>query len=387
MTEWTIWPWPFFDDGHRQLATRLADWRAPVEGHPEGAALEKACRDIARSLGEAGFLDLVVPTTQSGSKPTIDVRALCLARESLAYHCVLADTVIAMQGIGAGALWMHGSPEQQARHLPRIRSGEAIAGFALTEPDTGSDVANITARGEKQGEHYILNGRKTFISNAPFADHYIVVVRTGEAPGARGLSAFIVEKGTPGLTCGEPIDMIAPHPAGPLTFENCRVPAANLIGEPGKGFGIAMATFDIFRTSVGAAAVGMARRALDETLARVKARRLFNATMAEIPGVQAKIADMSIDLDLGALAVYRAAWTKDVTGQRCSREASMAKFAGTEAASRIIDSAVQIFGGLGVTRGSIVEQLYREVRPSRIYEGASEVQKLVIARTLLAEAS
>lgn len=385
MSGWTIWPWPFFEERHQALAARLAEFRAPVEGHPEGAALERACRDIARALGAAGFLDIVVPAAETGAAPRIDVRALCLAREALAYDCVLADTVIAMQGIGAGALWMHGSAEQKARFLPGIRSGAAIAAFALTEPDTGSDVANITARGERQGDHYILNGAKTFISNAPFADHYIVVVRTGEAPGAKGLSAFIVEKDTPGLVCGDAIDLMAPHPAGPLLFENCRVPVANRIGEAGRGFAIAMATFDIFRTSVGAAAIGMARRALDETLARVRSRRLFNAAMAEIAGVQAKIADMSIDLDLGALAVYRAAWTKDTTGGRCSREASMAKFAGTEAASRIIDSAVQIFGGMGVTRGSIVEQLYREVRPTRIYEGASEVQKLVIARTLLAE--
>lgn len=387
MKEWTLWPWPFFEDRHKDLAQRIARWSAPVEGHPEGEALEKACRDIALSLGREGFLDIVVPAAETGSKPSIDVRALCIVREALGYSCVLADTVIAMQGIGSGAIWMHGTAEQKARWLPRIRSGEAIAGFALTEPETGSDVANITARGERQGDHYVLNGEKTFISNAPFADHYIVVVRTGEAPGAKGLTAFMVEKGTPGMTCGEPIDLIAPHPAGPLSFVNCRVPVANMIGEAGRGFGIAMATFDIFRTSVGAAAIGMARRALEETLARVKKRRLFNATMAEIAGVQAKIADMSIDLDLGALAVYRAAWTKDTTGGRCSREASMAKFAGTEAASRVIDSAVQIFGGLGVTRGSIVEQLYREVRPSRIYEGASEVQKLVIARTLLAESA
>lgn len=387
MIEWTLWPWPFFEARHGDLARRLAAWNSPVYDHATAAGMEAACRSIARSLAESRFLDIVVPAAEEGGEARIDVRALCLAREAIAYRCVLADTVIAMQGIGAGALWLHGSAEQKARYLPRIRSGEAIAAFALTEPETGSDVANITMRAERQGDSYVLNGEKTFISNAPFADHYIVVARTGEAPGARGLSAFIVEAGAPGLSYGESIDFIAPHPAGPLTFENCRVPAANLIGAPGKGFGVAMGTFDIFRTSVGAAAIGMARRALDETLTRVKSRRLFNNTMAEIPGVQSKLADMSIDLDLGALAVYRAAWVKDMTGERCSREVSMAKLAGTEAASRIIDGAVQIFGGLGVTRGSIVEQLYREVRPTRIYEGATEVQKLVIARSLLAESA
>ena len=383
MERWKLWPWPFFEDRHRSLATSVAAWESPVQGEVEEAQLSSACRTIARSLAKAGFLDVVVP--REGE--TIDVRALCIAREAIAYESVLADNVIAMQGIGTGALWLHGTARQKARYLDRVRSGEAIAAFALTETLAGSDVASITTTARRDGEFYVLDGGKTFISNAPFADHYIVIARTGEAPGARGLSAFIVDADAPGLVTGEPIALMAPHPVAPLTFESCRVPAENLIGEPGRGFAVAMQTFDIFRTSVGAACLGMARRAMDETLERVKGRRLFNSAMAEIPGVQSKLADMSIDLDLAALAVYRAAWLKDTTGGRCSREVATAKFAGTEAAGRIIDAAVQLFGGLGVTRGSVVEQLYREVRPARLYEGASEVQKLVIARTLLSESA
>jgi acyl-CoA dehydrogenase len=384
---WSLWPWPFFEARHQELAARIAAWQPPIEGEIAEAELGEACRAIARSLGEAGLLDIVVPSPQDADTAKIDLRAVCILREALAYRSVLADTVVAMQGIGTGALWMHGTPAQRQRYLGPVRTGKAIAGFALTEPDTGSDVANITTRAERIGDHYVVNGTKTFISNAPFADHYIVVARTGEGPGAKGLSAFIVDAGSPGLKPGEPIALIAAHPLGPLTFENCRIPAANLIGEPGRGFGVAMATFDIFRTSVGAAAIGMARRAMAESVARVKSRHLFGGAMAELAGVQAKLADMSVDLDLGALAVYRAAWMKDTTGARCSREASMAKLVGSEAASRIIDGAVQLFGGAGVMRGSVVEQLYREVRATRIYEGASEVQKLVIARTLLAEGS
>jgi acyl-CoA dehydrogenase len=382
MNRWSLWPWPFFEERHRQLAERIGGWQCPIGHEVEEADLGEACRAIAKSLGQGGFFDPVVPLDGEA----VDVRSVCVAREAISYQSVLADNVIAMQGIGTGALWMHGTPEQKAAYLDPVRKGERIAAFALTEPSTGSDVAGITTTARRDGGDYVIDGGKTFISNAPFADHYIVVARTGEAPGARGLSAFIVDAGTKGMVAGEPIRLMAPHPLAPLTFENCRIPAANLIGQPGKGFGIAMATFDIFRTSVGAACIGMARRAMDETLDRMRGRTLFGSTMAEIPGVQAKLADMSIDLDTAALAVYRAAWTKDTIGGRCSREVSIAKYAGTEAAGRIIDAAVQLFGGLGVTRGSIVEQLYREVRPARLYEGASEVQKLVIARNLIAGA-
>lgn len=386
MPQWTTWNWPFFNEAHQELALRLCRWSAPEVDH-SSRDLEPACRAIARSLGDAGLIETALPRPDPDGNIHIDVRALCLAREAIAYQSAMADSVLAMQGIGSAAIWMHGAPALKDRYLGPIRSGEAIAAFALTEPGTGSDVANIATRADKSGDDYILNGEKTFISNAPFADHYIVVARTGEGPGARGLSAFIVDSGTLGMSVGEPIELMAAHPLAPLTFRACKVPAANMLGAPGKGFGVAMSTFDIFRTSVGAAAVGMGRRALDEVLERVRNRKLFGAPMSNLEGVQSKIADMAMDIETAALTVYRAAWAKDTTGGRCSREASMAKFVGTEFASRVVDNAVQIFGGLGVTRGSIVELLYREIRASRIYEGASEVQKIVIARDLLSARS
>lgn len=380
MTDWSHWKWPFFEPRHRELAARAVGWESPVPDHEvDEARLPEACRAIAESLGQAKLLEVVVPAP--GAR--IDLRSVCLVREALAYRSVLADTVIAMQGIGTAAIANNGTDQQKASYLAPARAGKAIAGFALTEPDTGSDVANITTSAKRDGDFYILNGAKTFISNAPFADHYIVVARTGEAPGAKGLSTFIVDARTRGLEAGKPIALIAPHPAGPLSFTDCAVPVSSMIGEPGRGFAIAMATFDIFRTSVGAAAIGMARRAFDETVDRVKSRHLFGKAMSEIDGVQTKVADMSVDIDLGTLAVYRAAWAKDTTGERCTREASMAKLAASEAAGRVVDRAVQIFGGMGVRRGSIIEQLYREVRATRIYEGASEVQSLVIGRSVL----
>lgn len=380
MQDWTPWSFPFLDPHHAQIAARVAEWRSPVDDHAVTESdLPEACRAIAVSLAEAGLLDLVVPAP--GGR--IDLRAVCLAREGISYRSVLADCVIAMQGIGCGAIWQHGRPDQQARYLSPAREGRTIAAFALTEPGSGSDVANVATTAVRDGDDYILNGDKVYISNAPFADHYVVLARTGEAPGARGLSAFIVDAGTPGLIPGPATELIAVHPAGPLSFRDCRVPASALLGQPGKGFGLAMSVFDIFRTSVGAAAIGMARRALDETVARVTERHLFGGPMAELPGVQSQIAEMSVDIELGALAVYHAAWAKDTTGGRCTREASMAKLVGTEHAGRAVDRAVQIWGGMGVTRGSIIEQLYREVRAARIYEGASEVQKIVIGRAVL----
>jgi len=379
--QWTPWDWPFFAPVHHEIAQRAADWRAPVDDHDlTEADLPDACRAIARSLGAAGLLHVPVPPDGQG----VDVRALCLAREAIGYRSALADNVITMQGIGTSAIARHGTPEQRARWLDPARRGAAIAAFALTEPGSGSDVAAITTSARREGDSFVIDGAKTFISNAPFADHYIVVARTGEAPGARGLSAFMVESGTPGLIPGPALPLIAPHPVATLTFEGCRIPAGNLIGAPGRGFAIAMETFDIFRTSVGAAAIGMARRALDETLARVHDRHLFGAAMAELPGVQTQLADMLTDIELGALAVYRAAWLRDTRGGRCTREVSMAKMVATENASRAIDRAVQLWGGAGVTRGSVVERLYRDVRASRIYEGASEVQKMVIGRDLVA---
>lgn len=385
MKTWDLWPWPFFESRHQEVARRAAEWEPPIEGEVPEAEFPRACREIAASLAEAKLLDLVVPSLGTDGSYRIDLRSACIAREAVSYKSVLADAVLAMQGIGTGALWLHGTAEQKTRYLDPARQGKSIAAFALTEPISGSDVANITTSARREGDAYVIDGEKTLISNAGIADHYIVVARTGEAPGAKGLTAFVVDAGTKGLEAGAAMELMAPHPLAPLSFRNCRVPAANVVGEPGRGFQVAMATFDIFRTSVGAASVGMARRALDETLGWVKTRRLFGGPMSEIAGVQSKLADMAVDLETAALTVYRAAWAKDTTGGRCTREASMAKLVGSEAAGRIIDSAVQLFGGMGVTRGSVVEQLYREVRPTRIYEGASEVQKLVIARTLLAE--
>lgn len=377
--DWTLWQWPFFEPRHHDIASRVAAWRSPIDDHGvTEATLPQACRAIAASLAEAGFLDLVVPAAGG----VIDLRAVCIVREGLGYRSALADCVLAMQGIGAGTIWQAGTPEQM-QMLEGFRDGSKIAAFALTEPRSGSDVAGIETTAARDDDGYILNGEKVFISNAPFADHYVVLARTGEAPGARGLSAFSVPKDTPGLSFGPPTALIACHPAGSLRFQNCRLPVNALIGEPGRGFHLAMSVFDIFRASVGAFSVGLARRAFDETVERVRNRPLFGSPMAELAGVQDQIAEMSVEIELGALAVYRAAWAKDTTGGRCTREASMAKLVATENAGRAVDRAVQLWGGLGVTQGSLIEQLYREVRAARIYEGASEVQKLVIGRAVL----
>jgi acyl-CoA dehydrogenase len=334
---------------------------------------------MVRSLGEAGLIDHAVPR---GDAP-FDVRSVCLIREGLTYQHALADAMFAMQGIGTMAIRRFGTPEQREQYLEPCRKGERIAAFALTEPETGSDVASMTTAAVRDGDHYIINGAKTLISNAGMADHYLVTVRTGEAPGAKGLSMFLVDADTPGLEVGAPIDFIAPHPAAALTFRDCRVPARQLIGQAGQGFKAAMAAFDIFRPSVGGAGVGLARRALHETLAHTDKRRLFGKSMHSLEGVQMALAEMATDLEGAALLVYRAAWAHDVRGERGAYEACMAKLAGSEAAGRIVDRAVQLLGGQGVTRGNIIEQLYREARPMRIYEGASEIQKLVIARNLI----
>jgi acyl-CoA dehydrogenase len=382
LMSWKLWEWPFFDAHHQAFARTVSAWNVPEHQH-ESSDFENDCRKLARQMADAGVLAAVQPARDDAGDWKLDVRSLCIAREAVAYRSVLADTVLAMQGIGTAAFWLFGNEQQQEQFMKPALRGETIAAFALTEPGSGSDVANITTRAEKSGNDYVLNGEKTLISNAPFADFYILAARTGEAPGAKGITTFVVEASANGLIKDDPIELMAPHPLGGLRFENCRVPATNVIGNTGGGFRVAMTTFDIFRTSVGAAAIGMAGRALDETLAHIRERTLFGQQMSQLPGVQTKIADMTIDLETAALAVYRAAWEKDTTGKRCSRQASMAKYVGSEHASRVIDNAVQLFGGAGVTRGNVVEQLYREVRPTRIYEGASEVQKLVIAREIL----
>jgi acyl-CoA dehydrogenase len=321
-----------------------------------------------------------VPDAAANADQRLEVRNLCLLRETLAYHSGLADFCFAMQGLGSGSISLFGSPELKAEYLPGVASGNSIAAFALSEKKAGSDVSAMATSAERDGDDYILNGEKTWISNAGIADFYTVFARTGEAPGARGLSAFVVAADNPGLSISERIDIIAPHPLGTLTFENCRVPASHMLGEPAQGFKVAMATLDVFRTTVAAAALGFARRACDETLQHVLNRELFGAPLADLQMTQASVADMALDIDTSALLVYRSAWAKDGGQERVTREAAMAKLHATEQAQLVIDRAVQLFGGLGVTSGHIAERLYREIRSLRIYEGASEVQKVIIAR-------
>lgn len=375
--EWSLWDWPFFEPRHREVAARTLAFAQSFAAH-EGTLAERS-RAICAALGDADLLGWVVPQ----SFAEFDTRAVCVIREALTYHDALYDAIFTMQGIGTLAIQRFGTPEQKARYLPGARAGTHVAAFALTEPDTGSDVASMTTAARRDGDHYVIDGRKTLISNAPFADHYIVVARTGEAPGAKGLSAFIVDAGTPGLTTGAPIDFIAEHPAGPLAFDGCRVPASALIGEQGQGFKVAMGAFDYFRPSVGAAAVGLARCAMRETLARAGSRSLYGKPLSDLQSVQMTLADMAADLDTAALAVYRAAWELDTGREQSSYAPSLAKLVATEAAGRIVDRAVQLAGGAGVTQGTLIEKLYREARPMRIYEGASEVQKLIVARCVL----
>ena len=373
--------WPFFEPAHRDFARTLGEWAdATMSGLPYDA-VDAACRARVRALGEAGFLKAVVPAEHGGLFPRLDVRTLCLAREILAWRDGLADFAFAMQGLGSGAITLYGSDENKARYLPAVRDGRAIAAFALSEPEAGSDVAALatTARPDGPG-HVRLDGRKTWISNGGIADFYVVFARSGEGPGAKGLSAFVVDADTPGLTVAERIEVSKPHPLATLDFTGVRVPVDNRLGRPGEGFKVAMATLDVFRSSVGAAALGFARRGLFEMVERAAGRKLFGAPLADLQLTQAAIADSATEVDASALLVYRAAWHKDQGAPRVTREAAMAKMFATEAAQRVIDRAVQVHGGLGVTRGVKVEELYREIRALRIYEGATEVQKLVIAR-------
>jgi acyl-CoA dehydrogenase len=324
-----------------------------------------------------------VPSAFGGRLPALDSRSLCVVRETLARHDGLADFAFAMQGLGSGAIAIAGSQELKQRFLPRVARGEAIAAFALSEPDAGSDVAAMATTARQEGNTYVLDGTKTWISNGGIADFYTVFARTGDAPGARGLSAFVVDAATPGLEIAERIDVIAPHPLATLRFASCRVPASHRLGGSGEGFKVAMQTLDIFRASVAAAALGFARRALDEAIARATSRRMFGQTLADFQLTQAAIAEMATAIDTSALLTYRAAWLRDVKHVRTTREAAMAKMVATEEAQRVIDRAVQLFGGQGVTSGNPVERLYREIRALRIYEGATEVQKLIIARETL----
>jgi len=377
--------WPFFEERHRDFANALKNWAAkevrPLVDHHD---VDASCRQLVRRLGEGGWLRAVVPQANGGLYPTFDVRTLCLARETLAYADGLADFAFAMQGLGTGPITLFGSEEMKQRYLPPVARGEALAAFALSEPEAGSDVAAMSTTAQADGpDHVRLDGVKTWISNGGIADHYVVFARSGEGPGAKGLSAYIVDAETPGLTIENRIEVVAPHPLATLRFEGCRVPLANRIGGPGEGFKVAMATLDVFRSTVGAAALGLARRALDEALRHSSSRHLFGAPLADLQLTQAALADMATGVDGAALLVYRAAWTKDQGAARVTREAAMAKMFATETAQQVIDKAVQMFGGLGVTKGVKVEELYREIRALRIYEGATEVQKVVIAREML----
>ena len=374
----TFLSWPFFDRRHRELADELQAWCQKKLPKPTGD-LDADCRTLVAKLGAAGYLKLCV--ADGDSRP--DVRSLALARETLAYHSALADFAFAMQGLGSGAVSLFGTVEQKRQWLPRVAGGEAVAAFAMTEPASGSDAASLQMSAERVGNQWELIGEKTYISNGGIADFYLTFARTGGGEGSRGLSAFIVPADADGLSVAERIDVIAPHPLARLRYDKVTVPADAILGEPGEGFRIGMETLNLFRVTVGAAALGFARRALDEALAFARDRRLGDATLSDNPVTQAKLADMALLIDASALLVYRAAWQQDVGGTDHRRAAAMAKLHATESAQQVIDSAVQLHGGAGVTKGVKVEELYREIRALRIYEGASEVQRQIIAKDLL----
>jgi acyl-CoA dehydrogenase len=382
MADKTYLGWPFFTPAHAQLEASLDAWAAQNVADAHGKDVDAACRTLVRQLGEDGWLQHAINKDDGA----IDTRAICLIRETLARHNGLADFAFAMQGLGSGAISLFGSEANKAAYLPRVARGEAIAAFALSEPQAGSDVAAMQCAAVRDGDDYVLNGEKTWISNGGIADFYVVFARTGEQPGARGISAFIVDADTAGFEIAERIDVIAPHPLARLAFRNCRIPASLRLGDAGQGFKVAMATLDVFRTSVAAAALGFARRAFDEALAHATTRKMFGQTLADFQLTQAKLADMATGIDAAALLTYRAAWQRD-QGAKVTKEAAMAKMTATETAQKVIDAAVQMFGGLGVVSEHPVERLYREIRALRIYEGATEVQQLIIARELLREAA
>jgi acyl-CoA dehydrogenase len=393
MADRSFLAWPFFDDGHRSLADELEHWArealpALLQGSEESLNAVYGCvRRIVEEMGRAHILRVCVPRAYGGVRDQLDVRSLCLSREIMGRASGLADFALAMQGLGSAPVTLYGREDQKRSILPRVAEGTALAAFALSEPDAGSDVSAISTTATRDGNFWRLDGVKTWISNAGLAAFYVVFARTGEGTGTKGLSAFIVDADSAGLDASERIDVIAPHPLGTLRLSDCRVPCDCLLGQPGEGFKIAMATLDMFRTTVGAAALGFARRAMDESAGRAQHRRMFGRAQADFQLTQEKLADMAVSIDAAALLIYRAGWTKDVLGARVTREASMAKLFATEAAQQVIDSAVQIFGGLGVVRGVTVERLYREVRALRVYEGASEVLKLIIASKVLGEAN
>ncbi len=376
MADRSFLDWPFFEDRHKVLAERLEDWSVGALDAIDHSDTDAACRALAAALGRDGWLQ---PTGAEGDE-VLDVRTLCLIRETLARYDGLADFAFAMQGLGTGAISLFGSAAQKAEWLPQTRSGRAISAFALTEPQSGSDVANSTMTATPDGDDYVLSGEKTWISNGGIADVYTLFARTGEGPGAKGLSAFVLPAGLPGFEVVERLETIAPHPLATLRFGDCRIPKTAMLGAPGQGFRIAMSVLDVFRSTVAAAALGFARRALDEALGRVATREVQGAPLFELQMVQGHIADMALDVDAAALLVYRAAWAKDSGAARVTREAAMAKLFSTDQAQLVIDRAVQLHGGDGVKSGQKVEELYRDIRALRIYEGASDVQRVVIAR-------
>ena len=389
MTSRDCLDWPFFDGAHGELVGTLERWAQGnlahlLEGHEESTDAVYACvRRLVGELGKAGLLRLCVPAAYGGARENLDVRSLCLARETLGYHSGLADFAFAMQGLGSAPISLFGNEEQKRAILPGIAAGTKIGAFALSEPDAGSDVAAISTRAKQDGDGWRLDGVKTWISNAGLADYYIIFAKEDDGSGIKGLSAFIVPAGTPGLDDSERIDVMAPHPLGTLRLTGCRVPAGNRIGNRGEGFKIALSTLDIFRSTVGATALGFSRRAMDEAVRRALDRRMFGKTLADFQLTQFKLGEMAVSIDAAALLVYRSAWTKDVKGVRVTREASTAKLFATETAQQVIDSAVQMFGGLGVVSGMTVEGLYREIRALRIYEGASEVLKLIVGSKVI----
>lgn len=377
--------WPFFNDAHKTLHSELHAWstRHLLDISHEETDVHETCKHLVQILGQGGWLSHAIAGVEYGGfANSIDTRSICLARETLAWHNGLADFAFAMQGLGSGAISLFGTPEQKKQYLPRVLNGRAIAAFALSEATAGSDVAAMQCQAEIKNDQYIINGEKTWISNGGIADFYVLFARTNDAPGSRGISAFIVDARTVGLSVVEKIHVIAPHPLARLNLNNVCIPISQRLGESGQGFKVAMATLDVFRTSVAAAALGFAQRALDESLHWAQSRQIFGASLASFQLSQAKLAKMAMLLDAARLMTYRAAWMRD-QGQRITKEAAMAKFTATENAQRIIDMAVQLHGGMGVKKGCIVESLYREIRALRIYEGASEVQQLIIARELL----
>jgi acyl-CoA dehydrogenase len=369
--------WPFFEPSHAALAREADAWAAGL-GYAHGGDADAVCRRLVEDLGRSGYLKYCAP---GGSD--FDVRSIALLRETFAYHAGLADFAFVMQGLGSGPIALEGSDELKKRYLPRVAAGQSVAALALSEPDAGSDAGALTTTARRDGAHWVIDGAKTWISNGGIADFYVVFARTGDVPGTKGISAIIVDADAAGFSAAERIDIIAPHPMATLRFDNCRVPAGNLLGKEGEGFKLAMRNLDVFRTTVAGAALGFARRALEEALARSRERRMFGHTLGDFQMTQAKLADMATGIEAGALLTYRAAWARDVQKRRVTREAAMAKMHATETAQQVVDAAVQIFGGLGVKKDHPVERLYREVRALRIYEGATEVQKVIIARELL----